>query len=194
MQEALRSRRQWLFLPFLGVCGLLDLAGPARATEPVLTVISVDGDSTVYAVNQIQKLTFTGNTLNVAAYGGVDHYPAAEVAKILFRWLDPAGVKDPNDAAALVKAMHLFQNRPNPFAPETQIAFDLPKAGQVGLAIYSPDGRLVRQLLSEQRGVGRHSVSWDGRDDAGRTVASGTYFYQLRAPGVKESRRMILLP
>ncbi len=107
---------------------------------------------------------------------------------------EASGVDDANMASGVVRLAHLFQNRPNPFAPETQIAFELPQAGHVGLAIYSPDGRLVRQLLSEKREEGRHSATWDGRDEAGKKVASGTYFYQLRAPGVEESRRMILLP
>ena len=126
---------------------------------------------------------------------GTEAHGLSAIRKIEFFW-DPeaAGVEDPNVAAGIMRIAHLFQNRPNPFAPETQIAFDLPDAGQVGLAIYSPDGRLVRELLSEQRGAGRHTVTWDGRDDAGRKVASGTYFYRLRAPGVEESRRMILLP
>jgi hypothetical protein len=37
-------------------------------------------------------------------------------------------------------------------------------------------------------------VRWDGRDDAGKKVVGGIYFYQMRAPGIEESRRMILLP
>jgi flagellar hook assembly protein FlgD len=76
----------------------------------------------------------------------------------------------------------------------TRIAFDLPKAGPVELVIYSVNGRLIRRLVKESRVAGRHTASWDGRDDAGEKVGSGIYFYQLTAPGVEESRRMILLP
>jgi hypothetical protein len=103
-------------------------------------------------------------------------------------------VVDPRDAAALVKAVHLFQNQPNPFSPETRIAFDLPKSGPVELVIYSVNGRLIRRLVKDTREAGRHTASWDGRDDAGEKVGSGIYFYQLIATGVDESRRMILLP
>jgi flagellar hook assembly protein FlgD len=49
-------------------------------------------------------------------------------------------------------------------------------------------------VVKDTREAGRHTASWDGRDDAGEKVGSGTYFYQLIAPGVEESRRMILLP
>jgi hypothetical protein len=176
---------------------LLLAASPplVRAQGPVLVVRHTDGIGFAHSVNSITRITFVHDSLVVRAGATTEAHGLSEIRKIEFVW-DPeaAGVEEPNAVAGFKQIAHLFQNRPNPFAPETQIAFDLPKAGQVGLAIYSPDGRLVRQLLSEQRGAGRHTVSWDGRDDAGRKVASGTYFYQMRAPGVQESRRMILLP
>jgi hypothetical protein len=176
---------------------LLLAASPplAHAAGPILIVRHTDGIGVAHSVGSIQKIVPTGSSLSVVTASGTEAHGLSEIRKIEFVW-DPeaAGVEDPNVAAGIMRIAHLFQNRPNPFAPETQIAFDLPKAGQVGLAIYGADGRLVRQLLSEQRGVGRHTVSWDGRDDAGKKVASGTYFYQLRASGVEETRRMILLP
>ena len=95
---------------------------------------------------------------------------------------------------ALIDAIHLLQNQPNPFSPETRIRFELPQGGEVELGIYSPDGRLVRTLVTGQRAAGRHTVRWDGLDDAQRKVSGGVYFYNLAAPGIEESRRMILLP
>ena len=103
-------------------------------------------------------------------------------------------MEDPEKAAALLKTVHLFQNQPNPFSPETRIAFELPQAGKVELGIYSPDGRLVRTLVTGEHAAGRHSIRWDGLNDAGRKVSGGVYFYSLHAPGVEQSRRMILLP
>lgn len=88
----------------------------------------------------------------------------------------------------------LQKNQPNPFSPETRIVFELPQAGKVELGIYSPDGRLVRALVTGERQAGVQEVRWDGQDDAGRKLPGGVYFYGLRAPGVTESRRMILLP
>jgi flagellar hook assembly protein FlgD len=90
--------------------------------------------------------------------------------------------------------VHLFQNQPSPFSPETRISFDLPQAGPVELVIYGVNGRLIRRLVKDARPAGRHTASWNGRDDAGEKVGSGIYFYQLTALGVEESRRMILLP
>jgi hypothetical protein len=171
------------------------LCVPAHAAGPMLIVRHTDGVGFAHSIGSITRITFAGDSLSVLTGTGTEKHGLSAIRKIEFVW-DPeaAGIDDPTVAAGFKQIAHLFQNRPNPFTPETQIAFDLPKTGQVGLAIYSPDGRLVRQLLSEQRASGRHTVSWEGRDDAGRKVASGTYFYQLRAPGVAESRRMILLP
>jgi hypothetical protein len=87
----------------------------------------------------------------------------------------------------------LFQNTPNPFNPSTVIGFGLASDMPVRLAVYSVDGQKVRELVSGQMSAGRHSVVWDGRDDAGQTVSSGVYLYRLEAGGKSEARRMLLV-
>ena len=166
----------------------------ALADDPMLAIRLAGGESAVYAVAQIERLEFESDTALVVEWAGASQsYPAASIETIEFLW-DFSSVDDPHSAAALVKALHLFQNQPNPFSPETRITFELPQAGKVELGIYSPDGRLVRTLVSGERPAGRQEVRWDGLDDAGRKASSGVYFYSLAAPGVEESRRMILLP
>ena len=166
----------------------------ARADDPMLAIRLTGGESAVYAVAEIDRIAFDGTSALVVEWtGGSQSYPAASIEKIEFLW-EFSSTDDPRSAAALVKAMHLFQNQPNPFSPETRITFELPQAGQVELGIYSPDGRLVRTLVTGERPAGRQEVRWDGLDDAGRRAAGGVYFYSLRAPGIADSRRMILLP
>lgn len=87
----------------------------------------------------------------------------------------------------------LGQNRPNPFNPRTWITFELPAAGPVSLEIYSAAGHLVRTLVRGHLPAKRHEMVWDGRDAAGRPVASGVYDYQLAAGGETRTRAMILL-
>jgi hypothetical protein len=87
----------------------------------------------------------------------------------------------------------LFQNFPNPFNPATTIEFALPHRADVRLAIYSPSGRLIRVLVDEPMDLGRKRVRWDGRDETGRAVASGVYFYRLEAAGFDRANKMILL-
>jgi putative hemolysin len=84
---------------------------------------------------------------------------------------DPAGSPD---GAGSAHRLALHGNAPNPFGSSTVIRYELPGPAPVTLTIYDASGRRVRGLLrNEPGGVGSHVVSWDGRDDRGRRVASG---------------------
>ena len=91
------------------------------------------------------------------------------------------------------KAHHLAQNYPNPFNPETTIRYDLAKAGKVRLIVYALNGQAVRTLVDEKRPAGRYSVAWDGRDDAGRAVASGVYLCRMAAGDYRMVRKLVLV-
>jgi hypothetical protein len=96
--------------------------------------------------------------------------------------------------ASLPAGFELRQNVPNPFGPSTTISFQVPDGGgDVTLRIYDASGRLVRTLVDGHEPSGARGVSWDGRDDQGRPLASGIYFYRLTAPTFSESRKMFLL-
>ncbi|MBN1827354.1 MAG: T9SS type A sorting domain-containing protein [Candidatus Eisenbacteria bacterium] len=99
-----------------------------------------------------------------------------------------------DDGAPTIPArVELRPNVPNPFNPTTEIAFSLPAATSVELAIYDVAGRMVRQLLKGEMPAGPSAVSWNGKDDSGRSVSSGVYFYRLRAAGADETRKMVLI-
>ena len=87
----------------------------------------------------------------------------------------------------------LNQNFPNPFNPSTTIKFALPQAEDVRLVIYGVDGRLIRSLVNEHRDAGHHEVTWFGNDNAGRRVATGTYFYSIQAGDFRQVRKMSLV-
>jgi hypothetical protein len=89
----------------------------------------------------------------------------------------------------------LSQNYPNPFNPSTTIRFSLPRAGVVQLQLYDLLGRLVRSLIdNETKPAGEHLIVWDGRNDAGRLVGSGVYFYTLKAgENVLIKKRMVMM-
>jgi hypothetical protein len=83
---------------------------------------------------------------------------------------------------------------PNPFNPEATIAFTTSPQGACHLRVYDAAGRLVRTLLEDRRlPAGRHEVRFNGRDAAGRKVASGVYFYSLDAPNGSTRGRMVLM-
>lgn len=87
----------------------------------------------------------------------------------------------------------LRPNYPNPFNPETVLAYDLPLAAQVQLGVFDALGQRVRLLVDEEKAIGRYRVIWDGRDQDGQPVASGVYFYRLEAGPFQAVRKMVLL-
>jgi len=88
----------------------------------------------------------------------------------------------------------LHTNVPNPFNPQTTIHYDVPASGaDVNISIYDVAGRLVRELANEQRAAGRWSVQWNGDDDRSQRVASGVYFYRMRAGSFVDTKKMVLL-
>ena len=84
----------------------------------------------------------------------------------------------------------LDQNRPNPFATYTSIAFDLERSGAVQVEVFDASGRHVRTLLDRSMSAGNWTVSWDGRTAGGETVASGVYFCRLTTGAGTETRTM----
>ena len=81
---------------------------------------------------------------------------------------------------------------PNPFNPATTIQFTLSQSTGARLQIFDIGGQLVRTLVDERRSAGRHSAMWDGRDDAGRGIASGVYVARLLVAGGGDSRKLLL--
>lgn len=102
----------------------------------------------------------------------------------------PSGVGTP----AVPNRYALHQNAPNPFNPTTKIRYDVPQSGGgVTLNIYDVSGRRVRTLVDGPSTAGAQTAIWDGRDDAGRRVASGVYFFRLQAPGYQATRKGVLI-
>jgi len=87
----------------------------------------------------------------------------------------------------------LSQNFPNPFNPETEISFQIGRAERAELAVYNIAGEKIRTLVSGIVQPGNHSVKWDGKDETGKFLASGTYVYRLKTGNLQASRKMILL-
>jgi hypothetical protein len=100
----------------------------------------------------------------------------------------PAGL-----AGAAAAPLELLAAAPNPFNPATTIRFGLGEpGGPVAIRIFDAGGRLVRALADEVLPPGLHAVVWDGRNDGGRAVASGVYFYRVEAPAGSAVRKLVL--
>ena len=94
-------------------------------------------------------------------------------------------------------ASALWQNYPNPFNPETWLPFTLSDGAPVIIRIYSLRGDLVRTFDLGYRSKGAHTsrakaVYWDGRNEAGESVSSGAYFYNIQAGDFTSTRKMVV--
>lgn len=115
---------------------------------------------------------------------------------------------DPNPTAVVETgagqpaSFTLQQNYPNPFwsgatsraagTPSTSIRYEIAKASSVVLKIFNVFGQEVRTLVDDRQAAGFHQARWDGKDNDGRSLASGVYLYQLIANGFVDTRKMVL--
>ena len=100
-------------------------------------------------------------------------------------------------AALTPQETSLLPNYPNPFNPETWIPYQLAEPADVTLTIYSVDGKLVRGLVLGHQPAGIYqsrsrAAYWDGKNALGESVASGVYFYTLKAGEFTATRKMLV--
>lgn len=109
------------------------------------------------------------------------------------RWEELVSTNVENLNPAMPAQFFLQQNFPNPFNPTTVINYQLAQHGQVELNILNVNGQLVKRLINGNQGAGLYTIAWDGKNDEGQILPSGTYFYQITAGEFQQVRKMILL-
>jgi len=100
---------------------------------------------------------------------------------------------DNDNEIGIAKDFVLSQNYPNPFNQTTRIQFYLPQPASVQITIYNVLGESVKTLTDRKYFHGKHSVSWDGKNENGIVAASGLYFYRIRAGKFVQTNKMILI-
>lgn len=100
---------------------------------------------------------------------------------------------DPDTDAALPNSLAVAQNYPNPFNPSTTIQFSLPKVTNVTVTVYNVLGEVVTVVMEGSLNAGDHYLVWDGKNDAGSSVASGIYIYEVTTDQERDARTMTLL-
>ena len=194
------------------VVNVLDLVGVASVlgTEGADLAADVNGDG---IVNILDLVMVAGALEDAAAAPSADPRALTSLtATDVGQWLIQAQQFALTDAtaqrgirfleqllAALTpKKTALLPNYPNPFNPETWIAYQLAESANVTLTIYDTIGTVVRRFDLGHQSAGYYTARtraayWDGRNANGEPVASGLYFYQLATPSYRQLRRMVIL-
>ena len=126
-----------------------------------------------------------GNVVDMAERQSVRLGNGSHDLRVMLTWIAPTTTR-------------LMPNYPNPFNPETWIPFELTQAAEVTVRIYGQDGSVVRTLDLGRRAEGYHTgvadaAYWDGRNESGEPVASGSYVYELQAGDFRAMRRMVIM-
>ncbi|MDP2208003.1 MAG: T9SS type A sorting domain-containing protein [Bacteroidota bacterium] len=87
----------------------------------------------------------------------------------------------------------LYQNYPNPFSEKTVISYKIPKHNDVTIKVYNILGQEVRALITSEIQEGFNNVIWDGKDNFGKKVSSGIYFYKIKSDDRAKIKKMLYL-
>ena len=122
------------------------------------------------------------------------HVYSTFVGTVYFDDMSVSSVTGINDHVALTPIdFTLYQNYPNPFNPSTSISYNIPKSSIVTLKIYDLLGNEIKTLVNSNQNAGNHQTIWNGDNNFGKKVSSGTYIYTLKANDSFTSRKMVLL-
>lgn len=86
-----------------------------------------------------------------------------------------------------------LNNYPNPFNPTTTISYSLPSDSMIELSVYNIKGQIVKTLVKEEQLAGAYTTVWNGKDNNGKSVSSGIYFYKLSTKDDTILKKMLLL-
>ncbi len=156
-----------------GVCALILSAHPGLTPAQVRWALKMTADNSSTPNNQYGYGII--NALAAVSYFGITGTP------------DTTYQPDVYDN-------NLKQNGPNPFTDLTTVWYNIANPGKVKITVYNILGQRVTTLVNAHHAVkGGYSVTWNGKDDSNRAVASGLYFYRMEANGFSKTRKMLLV-
>ncbi len=141
----------------------------------------------------LNEFTFSDLIVGDSYIAGVSAlYGTEETAIINLEFLyDPVGIEE--EIINPSSLIPYLSNYPNPFNPETKIAFNLIESGRIKLEVFNIKGQKVKTLIDAYSSEGQFIAIWNGKDDNGKRVSSGIYMYQLKVDGKAIASKKCLL-
>lgn len=132
---------------------------------------------------------------NVAYVAWVDGISSGkeEILGIYMQQVSTAGFTSNDNPEINDGYLHVDQNYPNPFNPSTTISFSLQAKDKVSVNIYNVKGQKVKALQNDIMEQGTHKLTWNGKDNNDKDVASGIYYYQVKTKNHTATKKMILM-
>lgn len=155
-------------------------------TPPAGETINLLSNQTI---NKTITLNGSWNTSNLGIVVFVQNSNTKEVYQSEFITYNELGITDlAEDNNEIPATYNLFQNYPNPFNPSTTIEYEIPKEEQVVLKVYNVLGKEVAELVNTNKSAGKYNVNFNSKN-----LASGVYYYTIRAGEFFQSRKLVLL-
>jgi hypothetical protein len=155
--------------------------------------------SDILRTSRTQKLGLYHNSvkdgelrIGVVDLNGKELIPAGKGALLRLNMKSKAASLDLS-ILEIKQATLVDRKYPNPFNPQTVIQYSLPSDCEVQITIYNILGQRVKALINEHQEAGYKRVEWDSKNDRGEEVASGIYFYQIKAGEFAKSKKMVIL-
>jgi len=164
-----------------GSLGSVDSEGGEQVDEG--TQIAIDAHGATVLAGVFESEADFGDTTLVSG-GALD---------IFVSRLSASDITGLGSGIETVQDFELHENYPNPFNPSTTIRFSLLRPAQVRLAVYNILGEEVKELVNDNLGPGSFNQKWLGKNNAGSSVVSGMYIYQLEVEGNMVAKKMLLL-
>ncbi|MBK7631711.1 MAG: T9SS type A sorting domain-containing protein [Ignavibacteriales bacterium] len=176
---------------------ILSIPGNINGARIIEISINNNGDYVAISLNKIFFSSDQGNTWNS------ESFPLETLTSLFFSdsntgWITGQNslvLKNTNSGITNIKTIDnwidnysLSQNYPNPFNPTTKISYSIATAGIVSLKIYDILGREVSTLVNEEKSAGRYEVNFNASQ-----LASGVYFYQIKAGSFTQTKKLMLL-
>ncbi|NKB67466.1 MAG: alpha/beta fold hydrolase [Candidatus Latescibacteria bacterium] len=186
--------------PVLAINGTLDvqvahddnLAGIEAALER-----GGNPDFTIETLPNLNHFFQTATTGAISEYPSLAETFAPLALERVSNWIRSRTGLEATAVAGLTETLPttglFIDNYPNPFNSSTVLRFALPAAGPVEVAIFNAGGQRVSTMAYDRLAAGLHAVAWEGRDQASRPLASGTYLYRLQAGTRVETHKLLLL-
>lgn len=161
---------------------------------PAMTFPDVENNTITIPANSHFNARMLFAPTAVMDYSGYIHITTNDTLTATDSIYVNANVSSHNDGQDNIPLVtKLSGNYPNPFNPNTTISFSISENQNVNLKIYNSKGQLVKNLVSERLSAGNHNVLWNGKDNTGKNVASGVYFYRMNTDKAKFTKKMLLM-